>query len=89
MAIDFGNTDSDAASVPFGRFTGQTLPQGTDAGASPFPAQLPRYIIELMTDHSVGQATNSFYIYRITAVGFGTDSKTQAVLQSFYRKSAA
>lgn len=83
MTVDITNTDGEAVSVPFGRFTGQTLPHG----ASLFTVQLPRYLIELMPDHSTGHAAKAVYMYRITAVGFGTDRKTQVVLQSFYRKA--
>lgn len=83
LTIDFSNADASSPSVPFGRFTGRTMP----VGAGPFPSQLPRYIIELMQDSTAGQPTHAVYMYRITAVGFGTDSATQIVLQSFYRKT--
>jgi len=83
LTVDFSNTDTSSPSVQFGRFTGRTMP----FGVGPFPSQLPRYIIELMLDHKAGKPTNAVYMYRITAVGFGTDSATQIVLQSFYRKT--
>jgi type IV pilus assembly protein PilX len=80
IANDFSNGDS--SSVPFGRFTGHTLP----TGYGPFSQQLPRYLIELMEDAAIGQEAKTTYFYRITAIGFGTDRSTQVVLQSFYRK---
>jgi len=83
LAVDLANTDTGSPSVQFGRFTGRVMP----SGAGPFPGRLPRYIIELMLDDTPGQPTHAVYIYRITAVGFGTDSSTQIVLQSFYRKT--
>lgn len=83
MTVDFSDAGASSPSVPFGRFTGRTMP----VGVGPFPRQLPRYIIELMMDSAAGQATQARYLYRITAVGFGTDSATQIVLQSFYRKT--
>ena len=81
---DIANTNSDSPSVRFGRFTGQSLP----AGAGPFPSRLPRYLIELMQDSVPGQSTRVAYLYRITAIGFGVDPHSQAVLQSFYRKTS-
>jgi type IV pilus assembly protein PilX len=82
------NTSASSSSVQFGHFTGQTMPTisaGTSQG--PFPAQLPRYIIELMIDNAAGQSAKASYMYRITAIGFGAESATQIVLQSFYRKT--
>lgn len=84
LTVDFSETNAGSSSVPLGRFTGRTMP----VGAGPFPSQLPRYIIELMMDSTAGQATSAAYMYRITAIGFGTNSATQIVLQSFYRKTA-
>jgi type IV pilus assembly protein PilX len=83
LDVALTNSDTNSASVQFGRFTGQTMP----SGVGPFPAQLPRYIIELMLDTTPGLSASPLYFYRITAVGFGADSSTQIVLQSFYRKT--
>ncbi len=74
---------SNSPSVQFGRFTGKTLPSGN----GPFPAQLPRYIIELIPDTTAGDAAGPVFLYRITAIGFGSSSATHIVLQSFYRKT--
>lgn len=85
LAIDFLNHAPDAASVPFGKFTGQTF----QFGKGSLPARLPRYIIELMTYNAPGesaeQASRS-YFYRVTAIGFGMRDTTLVVVQSFYRK---
>jgi len=75
--------DANSASVPFGRFTGQTMPTGN----GPLPGRLPRYIIELLKDNTPGQVAQARYLYRITAIGFGADSSTQVMLQSVYRKA--
>lgn len=78
------STGANSPSVPFGRFTGQTMPVGN----GPLPGRLPRYVIELVKDNSPGQSTDTRYLYRITAVGYGAHSRTQVVLQSVYRKAA-
>ncbi|PRC95052.1 pilus assembly PilX family protein [Solimicrobium silvestre] len=83
LTADIANTSGTAASVKYGRFTGKTMP----SGAGPFPNKLPRYLIELMMDTAPGQEVKAAYIYRISAVGFGTNSSTQVVVQSFYRKA--
>jgi len=82
--LDITSAGANSPSVRFGRFTGQSMP----FGAGPFPARLPRYLIELMPDNVPGQSTRATYLYRVTAIGFGTDPHSQAVVQSFYRKSS-
>jgi type IV pilus assembly protein PilX len=79
---DLANTSNTAASVEYGRFTGQKMPYG----AGLFSITPPRYLIELMLDNTPGQTTNGKYLYRITAIGFGSHIDTQVVVQSFYRK---
>jgi len=73
--------------VPYGRFTGASMP----AGIGPLPARAPRYLIELMplarAGEDAGQRAGN--VYRITAIGFGTRDTTRVVLQAFYRKVAA
>lgn len=82
--VDIADLGTDSASVQFGRFTGRTMPVGQGL----LPSQLPRYIIELILDNTPGQSANATtYMYRITAIGFGSSNSTQAVVQSFYRKS--
>jgi type IV pilus assembly protein PilX len=84
QSIDFLDDSPQARSVPYGRFTGQSLP----VGLGTLPARLPRYIIELLPDTQAGESAESekAYFYRITAVGFGTRDTTQVALQTFYRK---
>ncbi len=62
------------AAVPYGAFTGATL-----------PGRPPRYIIELIPE----PAPATRHLYRITAIGYGMRAGTQVVLQSFYRKTGA
>jgi type IV pilus assembly protein PilX len=84
LTAAIADASSHSPSVKFGRFTGQTMPHG---GGS-LPSELPRYIIELMPDNAAGQTANGAYMYRVTAIGFGSNRDTQAVVQSFYRKSS-
>ena len=79
---DIANQSANSASVKLGRFTGQAMAFGT----GPLPGHLPRYVIELMPDYRPGQSADPMYMYRITAIGFGSDPSSQAVVQSFYRK---
>lgn len=82
-AVDLSDTTASSVSVPYGRFTGQQFPNG-EAG---LPAQLPRYVIELMPYVQGGaNAQAPSFAYRISAIGFGTSADTQVVLQVFYRK---
>ena len=80
--VDIANSDDNSKSVAYGRFTGNKM----QTGGGSLPAKLPRYIIELMNENTVGSATNNNYMYRITAIGFGSDVDTQVVLQTFYKK---
>jgi type IV pilus assembly protein PilX len=71
--------------VPYGMFTGQPF----EVGKHMLPARLPRYIIELMPYGRAGESAaieERSYIYRITAVGFGTRDSTRVMLQTIYRK---
>ena len=73
--------------VELGRFTGAGMPVGTAS----LPAQLPRYIIELMplvrAGEDASERTGNFY--RITAMGFGVRPSTQVVLQTYYLKASS
>lgn len=75
QAVDL---DSEAA-VEYGRFTGASMP----VGAALLPAQLPRYVIELVA------APGAQPHYRITAIGFGAGAATRVVLQGYYRRAGA
>lgn len=71
-------------SVPYGRYTGQTL----QVGQAALPTRLPRYVIEVIPYTGPGsEADRPTYFYRITAIGFGARHRTQVVLQTFYRKA--
>ena len=85
LTVDLLNHTPSTASVPFGKFTGQTF----QVGKGSLPAKLPRYIIELMAYNAPGesaeQASRSHF-YRVTSVGFGMRDTTLVVLQSSYKK---
>lgn len=82
--VDFsGNSQSASQAVPYGTFTGKRFLSGQGM----LPARAPRYVIELFHYNKPGEAADKIsYIYRVTAVGFGPDEKTQSALQIFYRK---
>lgn len=85
LTVDFTATGTGAATTNFGQFTERQFPSGT-AGIQ--PAKPPRYIIEPIPDPNysrTSEPTDMKYIYRITAMGFGPNANTQAVLQSVYR----
>ncbi|MGO4303156.1 pilus assembly PilX family protein [Cupriavidus sp. RAF12] len=77
-----GNT-----TVEYGTFTGRSFPTGSGLT----PGRKPRYLIELLRETSSGglasDPTATRYMYRITAVGFGPNDTTRAMVQSSYRKS--
>lgn len=78
------SADKTSQSVPYGRFTGQSF----QTGVGSLPNRVPRYIIELMTYRKIGGSADQVdYLYRITAIGFGTRETTQVVLQTVYRKA--
>jgi type IV pilus assembly protein PilX len=80
--LDFGDA-ADGATVAYGHFTGRLFPSG---GA--LSARSPRYIIELLPDRRLGEsAEREAFLYRITAVGYGANERTQVALQSIYRKT--
>ena len=69
--------------VPFGYFTGRSL--AASGNAAP-----PGYLIEVLADSTppgdrAGGSTAG--VYRITAIGYGSNERTQVVLQSYFRKS--
>jgi type IV pilus assembly protein PilX len=77
----------DGAYTVFGAFTGRTFNAG-DTGIQ--PAQAPRYVIEILDDPDVGGnlaiGKGKRYIYRVTAIGFGSRADINAVTQMVYRK---
>lgn len=75
--------------VEYGTFTGRSFPTGSGLT----PARKPRYLIELLPDNiSGGSASGNNtkrYMFRITAIGFGPNDTTRAMVQSIFRKSDA
>lgn len=73
--------------MEYGTFTGRQYPTGSGLT----PARKPRYLIELLPDSSNGRSASNDaakrYLYRITAIGFGPNDTTRAMVQSIYRKS--
>lgn len=72
--------------VEYGTFTGRSFPTGTGLT----PARKPRYLIEILPDNANGSSASSpapRYKYRITAIGFGPNDTTRAIVQSVYRKA--
>ncbi|MFM9922644.1 pilus assembly protein [Variovorax sp. H27-G14] len=75
-------------SVAYGAFTGQTYAA---------TARAPRYIVEAVRSRGTGQgdalqnasAQGPGYVFRVTAIGFGTREETQVVLQTNLYKPAA
>ena len=86
LSVDLAANSSDSASVQYGRFTGQKM----ETGRGVFTSKLPRYLIEIIPDIEPGQRADmrSKFLFRITAIGFGSNPSTQVVLQSIYRKVA-
>lgn len=85
LTADFTETGKNANTVDFGHFTGRAFAAG---GAGLQPAAVPRYTIEIIDDPSMDRTTASKdrkYLYRVTAMGFGPNADTQAVLQMIYR----
>ena len=81
LAVDFTTINAAATTTALGAFTGRSFASG---GLGIQPAQLPRYVIEVLPD-PFGDASNPKVIYRVTAMGFGPRKDIQAVLQIIYR----
>ncbi|MGT2458911.1 pilus assembly PilX family protein [Cupriavidus basilensis] len=86
--VDFAQTGANARAVAYGTFTGRQFPT---APTGLLPAALPRYIIEPIQDTSPGASGSPdapvVYIFRVTAMGFGANTATRVMLQSYYRKA--
>lgn len=84
MTVDFTITSNSAPTTAYGTFTGRTFAAGS-AGVQ--PAQVPRYVIEPIRDPSDRDlgSVDPKYVYRVTAMGFGPRSDTQAIVQMVYR----
>nr|WP_314624709.1 PilX N-terminal domain-containing pilus assembly protein [uncultured Noviherbaspirillum sp.] len=87
--IDFtDDTSASAHTAAYGQFTGQAM----QAGAGPLQQRLPRYLIESFVDRRAGAAADlvaSDRLYRISAVGFGSQDGTRVLLQAWYRRGGA
>lgn len=83
LTVDFTATGADAPSAQFGTFTGRTFPSGSK-GVQPIRA--PRYVIEPILDPQFSRTrAQNRYVYRVTAMGFGPNAESQAVVQMIYR----
>lgn len=84
LGVDFSAV-TNKKYVDFGEYTERTFQAGS-SGIQ--PASPPKYIIEILDDPNVERTKEvqyRKYIYRITAVGYGPQERTQVVLQSIYR----
>lgn len=84
LTVDFTATGNAASTVQFGTFTGRVFPSGTKGIQ---PSKPPRYVIELIPDPSEDRVkpTARRFVYRVTAMGFGPNPESQAVVQMIYR----
>ena len=85
LTVDFTATGSTAPTVQFGTFTGRDFPSGSKGIQ---PALPPRYVIEPIPDpisSRTKQEKDRRFVYRVTAMGFGPNDETQAVVQMIYR----
>lgn len=85
LTVDFTTTGSGAPTVQFGTFTGRDFPSGSKGIQ---PALPPRYVIEQIPDPRTSRTEkpdDRRYVYRVTAMGFGPNAETQAVVQMIYR----
>ena len=86
LTVDFTATGAAAPTAQFGTFTGRTFPSGAKGVQ---PARAPRYVIEPILDPQFSRTarpgSGSRYVYRVTAMGFGPNVETQAVVQMIYR----
>jgi type IV pilus assembly protein PilX len=82
----------DGSTVKYGKFTSRTYGSQATYSGSPLSIYPPRYIIEIVPRNtSVDTLTNAdadaaassaAHMFRVTAMGFGTNANTQVVLQS-------
>lgn len=89
LTVDFDATGSTAQTTEYGQYTGRTFAAG---GPGVQPAKKPRYVIEPVPDQfGAGSASRDLgssdtkFVYRITAMGYGPRTDIQAVVQMLYR----
>ena len=78
LIVDFPPSTS-TNTTKFGTYTGRTFHTGIGIQ----PALPPYYIIELVP-YPIGDKSKPVYMYQVTAMGYGTRSDTQVVLQMLY-----
>jgi type IV pilus assembly protein PilX len=74
------------SSVTYGYFTGNFVPSG-GSWATALP---PRYLIEVLASPDKDKEKTEADVnrmYRITALGYGSNNSVQVLLQTYYRKS--
>ena len=86
LTVDFTATGSTAPTVQFGTFTGRDFPSGAKGIQ---PALPPRYVIEPIPDprfaRTARPGSGTRFVYGVTAMGFGPNAETQAVVHMIYR----
>ncbi|MEO8388358.1 PilX N-terminal domain-containing pilus assembly protein [Polaromonas sp.] len=89
LTVPFDVVGATAQTTEFGSFTGRAFAAGS-IGIQ--PAKKPRYVIEAIPDQfGAGSgsrnltSTETKYIYRVTAMGFGPRDDIQALVQMIYR----
>ncbi len=81
QAVDLRDERHSAA---LGTFTGAPM----ETGQGFLPLRRPRYIVERLPYHPPGAevGVDGGYLYRVTAIGFGSREGTQVVLQATQRR---
>jgi type IV pilus assembly protein PilX len=80
QTVDLAN----GTGVPLGTFTGIEA----ETGAGFLPLRRPSYVVERLPYRPPGAeaGADNGYLYRVTAIGFGSREGTQVVLQATYRR---
>lgn len=81
-SVDFTITGNAATTTEYGQYTNRYFDAG---GVGVQPARRPRYVIEPIIDTGNTISGEVNYVYRVTAMGFGSRSDIQAVVQMLYR----
>lgn len=86
LKVDFlDDAPKTMQTVPYGLFTGHVF----ESGKGMAPERPPRYIIEQIPFSRAGESAaidDRSYVYRVTAMGFGSRDSARVMLQTFYRK---
>ena len=85
LLVDFSKEGADARTVRVGQFTGRKQSSILDLRGM----KSARYVVELLKDPDDPNGStcidDCLYLYRVTAMGFGSRPDVQAVLQMVYR----